>query len=383
MAFASGFRIPEVSIAGLSMANALVADTKIAGAMHHNPAAMAFQQQHTLVAGMMNIHPDSSVTPDIGSAAESQGESNILVPNIFYANQFNENMSWGIALNVPFGLETKWPAGTFGAYTLAGQAAFEPEQSKLQMFNLNPNLAYQVGTSTSFALGIDYYVVKKLTFNTQAVAIEGDGRDLGWNIGLQHAMNDWSFGLAYRSSVKVDLEGTVDATGVGSTKTDASAELEFPSLMQLGARYQINPAIAVEFDIERTGWSSFDTVEIKHTSLGIPNPINGEHSWSNTTTYRIGGSYQATPSTQLRFGYARDETPQSEEHFSPRVPDSDRQAFSVGFAHTMRQPEGKLNVEAGYMYVLLDDRTVSATTLVNGEYKSDAHLVGIGISSQF
>lgn len=385
-AFASGFRIPEVSIAGLSMGSALVADTQTAGAMHYNPAAMAFHEQHTLVAGVMNIHPSSSVTPTLGTPAESQGESNILVPNIFYAQQFNEQMSWGIALNVPFGLETQWPDETFTAYAGALDP-LEPEQTKLEMFNLNPNMAYKISANTSIAVGVDYYVVRKLTFNTQSIAIEGDGKDLGWNIGLQHVMNDWSFGLAYRSSVKVDLDGTVDATGVGSTKSDATAEVEFPSLLQLGARYQINPAMALEFDVERTGWSSFDIVEIKHSSLGIPNPVNGEHSWSNTTTYRLAGSYQATPSTQLRFGYALDETPQGEEHFSPRVPDSDRQTFSIGFAHTMRQAEGKLSVEAGYMYVLLDDRTVNATTPetvpVNGKYKTDAHLVGIGITSQF
>lgn len=379
---ASGYRLPELSIAGLGTANALVADTKSPGALPYNPAAMTFHSGRNLVVGVMNIHPDTETTPAGGTTTKSQAEANVQTPSIFFLDHINQNVAWGIAVNAPFGLATKWPDETFPAYAGAADP-FEPEQSKLEMLNINPNVAYQVGGDTSVAVGIDYYVVKKLTFNTQAIAIEGDGRNLGWNLGIQHVHDAWSFGLTYRSSVLVDLEGSVDATAIGSTKTAAEAKLEFPSLLQAGARYQINKDWAAEFDIERTGWSSFDTVEIHHSSLGIPNPINGKHQWSNTTTYRVGGQFHASPVTEIRFGYARDATPQNEKHFSARVPDNDRQTFSTGMAYSLGHATSRLRVEAGYMYVRLDDRTVAATMFENGTYTSSAHLFGIGFSRQF
>ena len=376
---ASGFRIPEISVAGIGTSNALVADTTTPGALPYNPAAMAFHADRNLVAGVMNIRPTTEVTPTGGTATESEGEANVQTPSLYYMDHINQKAAWGVAVNVPFGLETKWPNETFPNYA-GPYDSFEPEQSKLEMVNINPNVAYRIDDKTSVAFGIDYYVVRKLTLNTQAIGIEGGGRDHGWNIGIQHVRDAWSFGLSYRSSVLVELDGSVK---VGPTKSNASAELKFPSLLQIGARYQINNDWAAEFDIERTGWSSFDTVEIEHTSPGIPNPINGVHKWSDTTTYRLGGKYQASPVTELRFGYTRDATPQNEEHFSARVPDSDRQTLSVGVAYSLQQVAHGLTLEAGYMYIRLDNRAVSATTFENGKYESSAHVVGVGVSTRF
>jgi long-chain fatty acid transport protein len=372
--FASGFRIPEASITGLAASNALVADTTSPGALPYNPAAMAFHDGRVLIVSLINVRPTFDADPDIGTATDSGGASSVFLPSGYFMDHINAETSWGIAINTPFGLETKWPAGTFTAVP----ASFEPEQSKLELINVNPNIAFQMDTNTSLAFGIDYYVVRKLIFNTQALKIEGDGASLGWNIGLQHKLSDWSFGLSYRSAVNVDLKGSVDATAVGSTKSSASTTLELPDMLQIGARIQINQQWAAEFDIERTGWSVFDVVEIDHSSPLVPNPITSPNNWENSTAYRLSGSYQASPSTQYRFGYARDGSPQGETDFSPRIPDGERQTLSVGFSHNM----GDYSIEAGYMVAWLN-RTVDSSAAYSGKYESRAHLLGIGLSSQF
>ena len=56
-AYASGFRIPEASIAGLASSNALVADTSSPGALPYNPAAMAFQGQRVMIVSLINVRP--------------------------------------------------------------------------------------------------------------------------------------------------------------------------------------------------------------------------------------------------------------------------------------------------------------------------------------
>ena len=377
-AAASGFRLPEVSIAGTALSGAAVANPDLPGALPYNPAVMSFQKEGQLVAGAVIVQPDISVTPDFGTAASSQGDDSILVPNIFATKHINNDWSWGVGVNAPFGLETKWKDETFAAFAGATDS-FEPEHSKLKMLNINPNVAYQLNANTSIAFGIDNYHVLKLIFNTQALNINGSGDDYGWNLGLLHAQNNWSLGLSYRSSVKVTIDGTVDATGVGSTKSDAEAKIEFPSLLQIGGRYKVDDKLAVELDIEKTGWSSFDTVKINHSSPGIPNPVNGDSNWKNAIAYRLGATYELSPVSQLRAGYAYDKTPSNDEFFSARLPGNDRQTLSFGLAHEL----ANWNIELAYMYVKADDRKIAVAGAFDGTYELTAHLFGVGVNTQF
>jgi long-chain fatty acid transport protein len=376
-AFASGFRIPEASIAGLASSNALVADTSSPGALPYNPAAMSFQDKRVLIISLINVRPTFDADPDIGTATDSEGASSVFLPSGYFMDHINAKTSWGISVNTPFGLETQWPDETFAAFAGATDA-FEPEQSKLELVNINPNIAYRIDENTSLAFGIDYHVARKLIFNTQALKIEGDGQAFGWNIGLQHKRQNWSFGLSYRSSVSIDIDGSVDATSLGLTKTDASTTLDLPDLLQVGVRYQVNPQWAVEFDIERTGWSSFDVIEIDHSVPVIPDPITSANNWKNSTAYRLGGTFQANPTTQYRFGYAQDGSPQGETDFSPRIPDGERQTLSAGFSHDM----GDYSIEMGYMVAWLN-RTIDSSAAYSGKYESKAQLLGLGLSSQF
>lgn len=402
-AAASGFRLPEISIAGTALSGAAVANPDLPGALPYNPATMAFQKEGQLIGGVVFVQPDISANPDLGTASDSQGENSIPVPNFFATKHIDEKWSWGVGLNAPFGLETKWDAGTFGTFasvaTAVGNpliAALEPEHSKIKMVNLNPNVAYQLNANTSVAFGIDNYRVLELIFNTQAIKINGDGDDFGWNLGLLHTQNNWSLGLSYRSSVKVDLDGRVDATALGGLNTAAKAKVEFPSLLQVGGRYKIDDKLAIELDIEKTGWSSFDSIEITHSSFGPPGSIKSDNNWKDATAYRLGATYELSPKNQLLVGYALDETPGNDDFFSARVPGNDRQTLSFGLAHK----RADWTIELAYMYVKADDRKIDSsasflteviggntdpngTDAFNGNYKLTAHLFGVGVSTQF
>ena len=181
-------------------------------------------------------------------------------------------------MNSPFGLETKWPMNTFNI--AASKDAFEPEHSKIKMYNINPNVALRLGNDTSIAVGADYYKLNDLLFNTQQIDINGSGADWGWNVGLQHVAGSWSFGLAYRSKVSVNVDGTVDATRTGFTRASATSKPEFPDMWQAGARYRVNDRLALEFDYERIGWSSFDKLTI--TTTAVPFPIVSTNNWQDS-----------------------------------------------------------------------------------------------------
>jgi len=376
--FASGFRVPELSIAGLGTANALVANTEELGALMYNPAGMGFHDGMNIVFGATNIKTDISVVPANGVATTQVGEDSFNVPNLYFMQKVNNDFSWGFGLTVPFGLETKWPNETFAGFAGALDV-LEPEKSKIEMVNLNPNMAYHIDTNT----------VSDLTFNTQVIGIQGDGDGIGWNVGLMHKTGPVTVGMSYRSEVKTDISGSVSTSPTNSS--GATTSLTFPSIFQIGARYQINNNLALEFDIDRTGWNSFGELAITHTTTGVSTPITSKNNWEASYAYRLGGTFQISRPLQLRFGYSADKTPQG-NFFSARVPDNDREIYSIGLEYDF----GNWSLEGAYMLAINDDRTVNSqkgflnnggeangSNLYNGTYKSEINLIGLGATFKF
>lgn len=386
--FASGFRIPEASIAGLGTSNALVANTKLLGALAYNPAAMSFHEGTNIVTGLLVIEPNTEVTPQGQSRTfESDPNSPFYVPNLYAMGHITSDVTWGLNVNAPFGLETHWAPNTFN---FGGLAVVQPTKSKIEMVNVNPNIAYRVNKNFSIAGGVDYYYANDVDLNSVVANVSGDGSDFGWNIGALYAAGPWSVGGSYRSAVTIDLDGQYVTNSTGAV-TPAEADLNLPWMAQVGVRYQMSEKLGVEFDVERTGWKKFNGLVVKNKNTGatLTSNLNG---WHNSNAYRLGATYDLSTKTQLRFGYTFDETPQPDERFTARVPDADRHLFSIGVGQKL----GGWTLEAGYMYVMFEDRTINnsgtfssptqdpnGTSVYNGEYETDIHLLGVGITKSF
>lgn len=383
---ASGFRIPEASIAGLGMSNALVANPLELGALPYNPAVMSFHEDTHMMGGLLVIDHAVRVTPAGGTGAvDSGGDSAAAIPVLYTTGELTSEWNWGLNISVPFGLSTDWPANTFPVLSAPSTRAAHPAQSRIELINVNPNASYQFNTRTSAAFGVDYYHVKKVQLDTHVVPINGDGSDFGWNAAVLHVQGPWSFGASYRSAVTVKVNGTV---GTAAATTD----LGLPWMLQVGVRYQATDKWGVEFDVERTGWKKFNQIIIDSTASGAT-LVTSTNAWDDANAFRLGASYDLTAQTQWRAGYSRDLTGQGGAHFSARVPDADRHLFSMGVRHTLPDDWA---VEAAYMYVMFDNRDVAATrpfgtyggdpngtTAYNGKYESSAHLLGVGVSKKF
>lgn len=381
-AHASGFRLPEASIAGVGTSNALVANYKELGAVAYNPAAMSFHEGTNIVAGLVLIDHKASVTPaGKTDKIDSDHNSPAYIPNLSVINRRSPQWSWGININAPFGLETNWPKNTFPL-----PASMHPAETRIELVNFNPNVSYKINANTSAAVGLDYYRVREVKLNTQAGTIKGDGGDFGWNAALMHVAGPWSFGASYRSAISVGVNGNLTSP-LGSA--GVAADVNLPWMLQIGARYQATDKLGVEFDYERTGWKKFNQI-IVATSTGSPLVINS-NGWSSADAYRLGMTYDLNANNQLRAGYSRDLTGQGDAHFSARVSDADRNLFSVGLK---RKIAGGWELEGAYMYVKFDDRNYASTTLVsspdpngtaayNGKYENSAHLFGLGVTKRF
>jgi len=385
---ASGFRIPEISTVGTATANALVANTDELGALAYNPAGMAFHKENGFVAGLTYLTYDLSVDPEGGTKTDSDGKNSFVIPNMYFMVTGSENLSYGLAINSPFGLETSWPKDTFPLFAVTLDP-LEPEQSTIEMLNINPNIAYRIDSTSGLAFGIDIYDLKKLIFNTQGIDINGRGTGFGFNLAYAKKLGKWTFGASYRSRVSVDISGSVASSdGTGA----ASSSVEFPDVIQAGAAFQATERLGLEFDIDYTGWSSFDQIVIKTPS----DTITSTNNWDGAIAFRLGAIYRLSPATQLLLGYSLDQKAQPDDYFSARIPDADRQLFSLGVTHDF----GNWTLEAAYMHVATDSRTINSsesyllkasggdldpngTDAYNGTYKSSVNLLSIGFSMKF
>jgi long-chain fatty acid transport protein len=402
---ASGFAVPESNITGLALSNAMVANPDSLSAIAYNPAAMAFHQGSAVELGLLLVQPDLSVDTGSGTV-DSKADDTVAIPTITAFAQLNETWSLGISVNAPFGLETEWPAGTFDTQYPLGTTI--PTQSRLEIIGFSPSIAYKINDKASLSGGVDYYWMREVVFNgdintgtpgsNPAADLEGDGRGVGFNLGFMVDQGAWSFGASYHSEANIPVEGSVGlpAGALPSFLSNkVNAELKVPWRLQVGVRHEPMAKLAVEFDVTRTGWSSFDKLVVDQEQIDV-NVVTSNNQWEDANAYRLGISYDFTQATQLRIGYSFDETPQDDKFFSPRIPDADRQLFSLGVGHTL---SNGWTIDAGYMYVKFDDRSVdidpsfvhaapnesetNGTSATNGDYESTVHLFGIGVKKGF
>lgn len=407
-AAASGFSVPELSTAGIATANALVANPDETGAFAYNPSAMGFHDASSVNLGAIMISPSFSVKTGSGSH-DSQGADWLAAPMIQVAIKAADQWRVGLGVNAPFGLETRWSYGTFpllsqsrtlpsplGPVTVP--TGNHPTESKLEILDFVPSVAYRVNDNLSLGLGADIYWAKSAQLNSNLGKMSGDGNGVGVNLSALYRLDALSIGVTYRSGATLDIDGgytpqnmPLVAAGRLPPGQSANVELDLPWSVQVGVRYAFNEALAVELDWTRTGWSRFGTLEVMGENTGDL-IFADTNDWSDTNAYRLGLTWQVRPATQLRFGYSYDETGQPDEHFSARVPDSDRQLFGIGIAQDLGNG---YSLEGSYMYVMGDDRNyrsatpylpggdVNGTDALNGDYEMNANLFGIELVKVF
>lgn len=403
-AYASGFALPDSSAAGIATTNAVVANPELLGAITYNAAAMGFHDSSSVSLGGFVIGPSFSVTTASGKH-DSNSADWTLLPNFQAAIKIADQWRLGLGVNVPYGLETRWPYGTFpllsqeakvGPYTLP--TGNHPTTSKLEVLDFVPTLAYRVNKDLSLAVGMDVYWAKTAQLDSNLAALSGDGTGLGFNLSAMYRINAWTLGASFHSASTVDLKGdytplnpAMVALKLVKPGQAASLDLNLPWRLQLGARYAISPTLAAEFDWSYTGWSRFKELEVYGKEDGALIFADSNY-WHDASAYRLGLTWQVLPQTQLRFGYTYDQAAQGDRFFSARVPDTDRHAFGIGLAQNLGN--GFL-VEASYMYVMGKDRDfystvpytktsgVNGTAAINGDYEMSAHLIGIEISKTF
>ena len=407
-AFGAAFSIFEQGTKAMGMAGAFTAQADDPSAMFHNAAGLAFQHERDFALGVTYIRSleadlvGADPFPGAGYTAEQETLSEF-PPHAYWVEPLSLNWTFGLGVNAPFGLTTEWqdPTGFRGRF-LSRRAA-------LQAVDVNPTFGWQVTPTFGIGFGgIARFSSVELerhvpVFNplTQTFAdvatleLDGslDNEGFGWNAGLLHkATSRFTWGLSYRSEIDIDYEGdarlTQNPTGTPfdllvrqQLPFDADFPVEtaiaFPDMISLGLAYVVTPAVLVELDLNRTGWSSFEELPIVFPGNQLPSQTIPQR-YDDANHYRLGLRFDTSRVSQWRAGVVFDETPQPEEAVSPLLPDADRWGFTLGYGH-----QGGVDFDVALMYLIFDERTRDQSFLGEeastffGTYNQEAVLLGL------
>lgn len=420
-AAAAGFQLTEQSVTGLGRAfagSAAVAED--ASTIFYNPAGLTKLDEAAFVVGgsliRLGADFDKQLAVDAIGQPLSGGEGGSVgklggVPILYYASPINEQWTWGLGINAPFGLSTDYHTDSIFRY----QAVY----SAVAIVNINPTIAYQVNDKFSVGFGLDIQHMRVKLTNTVDygavcfgqvdpvtcsalglypqshdgyAGVEGDGLGYGWNLGLLWDLGDTNIGFSYRSQVDHDLEGDARFESVPAIfssmgvfqDTGISADFTTPELMSLSVAHQLNDKWRLSADYTRVGWSTFQELRVRFDNPNQPDTVQPEN-WDDVSRFSIGADYQYSDTWTFRAGIALDQTPVSDAYRTARLPDADRQWIAFGATWAWSE---QTELTAGYAHLFLDDniafdQTGSMQDHIVGTYEADADIMGLQLRHVF
>jgi len=338
--------------------------------------------------------PISGVTSgDAGTTA--------FVPYGYVSYKVTNDLAVGLALTVPYGLATTYPANFVGRY--------QADKTDLRTININPSVAYEIAPWLSVGAGVSAQygrAVFSSFVNSQTVALQSTGKLLPLSDGyFRVGGDDWAFGynlgvlvkpgpttnigFTYRSRVQQDFSGTasyilpapLNASSAFRT-SGGTAKLVMPDTAAASITQQVGPNLTVYADVTWTNWSQFKTLKAFRDDGSLLN-ATPQH-YDNSYFVSLGAAYTLTDKLTLRGGTAYDKSPVSNAYRMARVPDQDRTWLAVGASYKVLPG---MTVDAGYAHIFVLDARIRETSatgdVLTGQYKNSIDIFSLGTRITF
>ncbi|UCH73131.1 MAG: outer membrane protein transport protein [Rhodospirillales bacterium] len=354
-AAAAGFALKEQSTAAMSNAFAgATAGAEDVTYMYFNPAGLARHDKSQAAIVLNYIMPkgetnNATTSPPVGGEPNSgDAAEDAFVPAAYLLWSARPDLKFGLGINTPFGLTTK--------YTTTWAGRFDAVESSIMTVNVNPTVAYRINESLSLGAGLQIQYMDVLLSQMSAgglAEITGEDWGYGFNLGLLYEFTEATrLGLAYRSRISHELKG--DFKVAGTFLSNANADFTAPELVTLGAYHDINEQWAIMGEVQWQGWSTFDELRVVDDggSLIALTPENWKDAWF----FSLGATWKASETWTLRGGAAVEQTPVPDQFRTPRLTDADRTWVALGAQYKLSP---SFAIDAGYTHIFIDDATIN------------------------
>lgn len=416
VAHAASFQILEQSPAHMGKAFAGTAsDINDASTVFFNPAAIGHLNGSMITVGGNAIFTKAEFNDTNSNVVGTRGETKETgyVPNLYWVAPISDRFTFGLGVNAPYGLASKYDEDWVGRYLATN--------SELEIVNINAVLAIKLSDSFSLGIGADYqradvtleshfdstFGVNPSPSRDSKAKIEGDDDDISGDVSLYFTPSDeTSIGLTWRQGGEFDLKGTakfelsaacapgagyptgapprpttgtICAVALNGLKGNASASVHLPDTVTLSGTQKLGDHWKMHADVAWTQWSNIQTINVINSdSNAAINQLGLQYD--DSMRYAVGFSHESESPWIWRFGVAIDEAPQTNpELLSPRIPDQDRVWFSGGFNYEFSEAT---SVDVGYTYIKVDKAKINNTELQNGHhvegnFDANVNIVGV------
>jgi len=401
-------------------------NTEDGGMVFFNPAAMSQVRGRLIsVSGYLTApsvifrNNTSHLNPVLGGSplqGNNGGNPGNLIglPNFYYVHELTNRMTFGLGINMPFGMRSSYHPDWKGRY--------QAIDSELLTMNFNPSLSLKVSERLSVGAGFDVqYLQTKLTnaidlgtaclksFSLDScasqgllpqtadghVSLKGDSVGFGYNFGAFYALSqDTRFGVSYRSRIAHDVQGNANFSVPGNANvltqgnsfvdTAARTAITLPDNVLFGFSHRFNPRWAISADALWTHWSLVRELKTNFSSAQSNDVQNLK--WKDTWRYAVGVNYfPETNRWVFRTGFAYDQTPVPDSrHRSPRIPDTNRYWLTAGFTYVLLK---NINIHGAYAHLFMDDafinREGATRDILIGQYSEQINIGGLQMDWRF
>ena len=356
VAHAGAFAVRQQSAYGQGSSFAGIAAGGSLSSMFWNPANLSNVQGIEIEAVGTGVFANVDVKLDpqplLGIPGSDEGDiaRDAFVPSGYAAYRLNDRVVFGVGINSPFGLVTKYDGDSIVNQTgVAGT-------SKVLSLNVNPAVSVAVTDWLALALGaqVQYFdarLTRQALRPLGIAALNGDDIGFGLTAGIKVTpMPGTEIGLGYRSFIDHELDGTLETTNAGAFDVKYDG-VNLPDLVTLGIRQKITDRFRVMAGAEWSNWSRFDTVAVE----GGPAPIDLPFEYDDGWFFSGGGEFDVTQRATVRAGIGFELSPIDDEVRNYRLPYNDGLSLSVGASYRYDE---RLSFELGYSVVAVEDMEI-------------------------
>lgn len=323
--------------------------------------------------------------PDANGSYNGDLKTNAYIPNIGYASQFNERLSWGIAMYGNGGLQTNYLHNPFAAFQLQGT----PESAgvDLEQLFIAPTIAFRMTDHQSIGVSVDLVYQRFKAWGLQAFALKGYPSEqlaiVGpFSVDPDHVTNqgpDNSTGIGYRVGY---LAEPFDGFTIGASYQPKIHMRRFTKYAGLfaghgvfdvpenyggGIAYRWQKSWVISADVQRINYNDVSSVGrplqpfVDGAKLGADDGPG--FGWRNMTIYKFGAAYQVFKPLLLRIGYSygRQPIPADQTLFNILAPGVIEQHYTAG---------ALINLGHGYdlslSYLYAPEKTVRGKNSIPG-----------------
>ena len=330
---AEGFAINEWSAEGVAMGGARMFAEGDAANVAYNPASITKVdgEAFKVSATYLSPHGEYDLYGADGKIDES-GKNRVhfgFAPGTYYVKKLNDKDWFGIGAFSRFAMVSEFERGS-----AVSTNAFV---SRLDGVSITQTFAHKFDDKWSAAVGAEINYVrltmeKNATLTPWAVPThtKGESYALGWNAAANYAFDDKNeIGVVYRSRIKHSMEADFNAYNhpiYGNISGDAYGEVTLPESWHIGYSHKFNDKTRIELNAVRTGWDTYDALNIT-TPMGVSaSPKNWEDGWR----YAIGVEHKLSDKYTLMAGFAYDESSIPYNGGDFMVPTGNRKTYSIG-----------------------------------------------------